>query len=182
MWLVGCFATQLFLGYTFFQGTSSFDQLSNILEMISIQFITNIITNFQFIQHSPNVRIILLQNQKLELKTLKMYEDEFNIDLLDPKILNIYNFQYLYQESNKSSLRTIQEMGTMEDLVDLLKKLLEFHSALCSLLANVSNIHFQEIFNLILMKLQNKTSNNNDKQINYNILCDNIFIVYFIQQ
>ncbi|CAD8136598.1 unnamed protein product [Paramecium pentaurelia] len=90
MWLVGCFATQLFLGYPLFQKTSSFDQLSKIFEMISIQFIIYQQNQYQLFIHlkqSKCQNYFINQNQKLELKTLKMYEDKFNINLLDSEFL-----------------------------------------------------------------------------------------------
>ncbi|CAD8050030.1 unnamed protein product [Paramecium primaurelia] len=124
MWSVGCVAAQLYLGYPLFQGTSSFDQLSKILGLISI-------TNQELIQNSPKFNdYFIKENQNYVLKHLKKYENEQTLNLHDPGIQNITNIQELYLEFNKSSLRTIQEMATMEDFVDLLKKLLEFDPVL----------------------------------------------------
>ncbi|CAD8048480.1 unnamed protein product [Paramecium sonneborni] len=123
MWSVGCVAAQLYLGYPLFQGTSSFDQLQKILGLISI-------TNQELISNSPKCHEYFMNiNQNYVLKNLKMYQNEFNLNLPEPGIQNITKIQELYLEFNKSSLRTIQEMATMEDFVDLLKKLLEFDPA-----------------------------------------------------
>ncbi|CAD8052206.1 unnamed protein product [Paramecium sonneborni] len=120
MWSVGCVAAQLYLGYPLFQGTSSFDQLQKILGLISIN-------NQELISNSPKCNEYFMKdNQNYVIKNLKIYQNEFNLNLPDPGIQNITKIQELYLEFNKSSLRTIQEMATMEDFVDLLKKLLEF--------------------------------------------------------
>ena len=57
MWSLGCIAVELFLGLPLFPGTSEYNQLTRIIEMLGYVFFLRLDMYFFFLNRIPGCRL-----------------------------------------------------------------------------------------------------------------------------
>lgn len=125
MWSFGCILLELYLGIPIFPGTSGYDQLLKIFEILGLP-------DNKMIEESQNKgKYFYLEKNKYQYKSVAQFEKENKLQL--PPIKRYHNLKTLadikkvYRKSQLRQKASSKDEAKLDDFLDLLTKVLQIN-------------------------------------------------------